>query len=104
VTAVASPASIGQSATTQLTVTVKPAAGTAAPAGTVTIALGNSVLGTAPLTASAGVGTATFSVKGGSLAPGANSIVVGYGGGTSFAPAAGSVTVTLTGVAVVAKR
>jgi hypothetical protein len=84
ITANANPAAIAQSGSTVLTATVKQASGSNAPAGLVAFALGKTVLGTAALTASATGSTAALLVNGASLAAGANSIIVTYGGSSGF--------------------
>jgi Pro-kumamolisin, activation domain/Bacterial Ig-like domain (group 3) len=95
ITLAASPASISQNTTTQLTATVKAASGTAAPAGSVTFSAGNIALGTATLAGSGGTATAALTVMGSSLANGANPVAASYGGNSSFSGSTGSVTVTV---------
>jgi hypothetical protein len=92
-TLVANPASIASSASTQLTVTVKAAAASTAPTGSVTFKVGTTQLGTAPLAVWGAIATATLTVKGSSLAAGSNSIVATYSGSGAFSGSTGSVTV-----------
>jgi subtilase family serine protease len=89
----ASLASIGSTASTTLTATVKPATGTTAPTGTITFSIGGKTLGTASLASS----VATLTLAGSSLSTGANTVLATYGGNASFTGATASVTVTLTG-------
>ncbi len=96
----ANPSSIAASASTQLTATVTPATGTTAPAGSVTFTLGNTSLGSAPLTASSGASSATLTVKASSLVGGANTISAAYSGAGSFGPSNASVAVTVTNAPV----
>lgn len=95
-TVVAVPANITQSATTQLTATVKPVTRTLGPAGSVTFASGGVLLGTASVTVSGWVGTAVLTVKGSSLTPGNNNITATYIPTGNFAGASSSVTVGVT--------
>jgi hypothetical protein len=97
---VASPASIAQSAATQLTAMVKTASGSSAAAGSVTFAIGNTSLGSAPLTAADGAAAAVLSVAGSKLSLGSNTITASYAGNSSFAASAGSMTVVATAPAV----
>jgi hypothetical protein len=94
--AAASPASIAQGATAQLTATVKAASGSAAPAGSVTFSAGNVALGTATLAGSGGTATAVLSLAGGKLSLGSNSITTSYAGNSTFAASTGSVIVVVT--------
>jgi hypothetical protein len=99
ITATAAPASIAAAASTVLTVSVKPVSGSVAPAGSLTFSLGGASLGTAPLSASGATASATFTVKGSSLAIGANSIAVAYPGSSTFGASATSVTVSIPVIA-----
>ena len=94
----ASPSSIASTATTQLTATVKPASGSAAPTGSVTFSAGNTTLGTATLSASG----ATLVVKGSSLTIGSNNVTVNYAGNASFSSSSGQTMVTVTAPAATA--
>jgi subtilase family serine protease len=89
------PASIAQSASTVLTVTVKPASGTVAPTGSVSFLAGGASLGKATLTASGANATAALTVNGVSLAGGSNTVTASYSGDSKCAASAGSVTVTV---------
>jgi Bacterial Ig-like domain (group 3) len=102
----ASPASFAQSASTQLTVTVKAAAGTASPTGSVTFALGPgataapSSLGTAVLAGSGGVATGTLTVNGNSLAAGNLVMTATYSGSSGFSGSSGSATLSVSAATV----
>lgn len=95
-TVTASAASIAQTASTQVTATIKGPAGSAAPAGTVAFSLGSVSLGSAALTASGSSSIATLTVKGSSLAAGNNTITASYSGNGSFASSSGSTTVSVS--------
>lgn len=84
-TVLASPATFAQSSSTLVTATVKPASGTAAPAGRVLFGVGNTLLGTVPITPSGTNATATLLVNGSGLAVGANVIVAVYSPTGNFA-------------------
>ena len=92
----ASPASIQISGSTVIAVTVTAASGTVAPNGSVSFNVGTNNLGTAALTGSGAVGTASLKVYGSQLVSGKNLITVSYGGSTNFKYSSGSVTVTVT--------
>jgi hypothetical protein len=94
-TLVANPTSFAASASTQLTVTVKAATGSAAPTGNVTFTVGRTLLGTASLAVSGATATATLTVKGSSLAAGSNSIVATYSGSGGFSGSTSSVIVNV---------
>lgn len=94
-TLVAAPATIASSATTVLTATVTAQTGSPAPTGSVTFTLPGSPLGSAPLTTSGSSGTATLTVKGSSLASGANTITATYAATGGFGGAAGSAVVNV---------
>ncbi len=105
-TLAASPATIAQSASSSLTVTIRAASGTASPTGSVTFttagaAANTPALGTATLSGTGGTATATFTLHGASLTPGSNSIAATYGGDAKFSgsTASGTVTVTVPAVA-----
>ena len=94
-TLVASAASIPAGQTLTLTATVVAASGTAIPAGTATFNDGATALGSVVLD---GTGKAVFTTS--SLAAGAHSLTVSYGGSTSFvASASATVAVQVTAVA-----
>jgi len=95
-TVAANPASIRATDTTQVTATVKPASGSAAPTGSVTFAVGSTVLGTASLAASAANAGATLAVKGSSLSIGSNTITATYTPTGSFTGSTATVSVTVT--------
>jgi hypothetical protein len=99
-TLVASPAGIGSTAGTTLTVTVNPTTGTTAPTGSVTFSLGAKPLGTVTLVASGGTSTAALPVSGSSLAIGSNTITASYGGNATFNGSVATAVVTVTGAAV----
>ncbi|MGA3018651.1 MAG: protease pro-enzyme activation domain-containing protein, partial [Bryobacteraceae bacterium] len=92
----ANPTTILISGTTVVTVNVTAASGSVAPNGSVSFNAGTKNLGTATLTGSGSVGSASLKVYGSQLAAGANIITVSYGGSTNFKYSSGSVTVTVT--------
>ena len=92
----AAPTSILISGTTVLTVTVTAASGSVAPNGSVSFNVGTKNLGTAALTGSGAVGSASLKVYGSQLAAGANIVTVSYGGSTNFKFSSGSATVNVT--------
>ena len=94
-TVMANPTSLASTGSTQLTAHVVPAAGSATPTGTVTFAIGTTVLGKVSVTASANIAAAVLTVKGSSLAPGANNITASYAASGNFANSTSSVTVTV---------
>jgi hypothetical protein len=96
----ANPASIAQSASTVLTVTMKPASGAIAPTGSVIFTSGNASLGTATLVTSGGNATASLTVKGTSLAAGSDVVTVSYSGDSKYSASTGSVSVTVTAAPV----
>ena len=96
-TLAASPVNITATASTQLIATVKPSAGTASPAGSVTFTMGSTALGTAPLSGSGGTATATLTVNGSRLAAGANILTATYAGDGGSGGSSGAATVTVTG-------
>src|ERR1019366_6893132 len=67
----ASVASISAGSSTVLTATVKAASGTGSPTGSVSFAVGQTVLGTVALSGSGGGATASLALNGSQLAPGA---------------------------------
>jgi len=95
-TVAASVASIPPTGSTQLTITIKPATGTAAPTGSATLALGTASLGSAPLTPSGSNGVATITVNGSSLKTGANTIAANYVATGNFTSSSGSTVITVT--------
>jgi hypothetical protein len=80
---------------------VKPAAGSTLPTGTVSFAIGNTSLGSATLTVSAGMASASVSVAGSKLSLGSNTITASYAGSGSFAASTSSVLVVVTAPTVV---
>lgn len=99
-TLTASPTSLASTGSTQLTATIK-ASGTVPPTGSVTFSVGKTTLGSAAVSGSGG--TATLTLKGSSLAAGANSIGAVYAG-AGFATATASATITVTPAAAVSKQ
>jgi uncharacterized membrane protein len=91
----ASATSIGANGSTVLTATVQAASGSAAPTGTVSFALGGKALGTAALSVSGNVATASLTVEGSQLSAGANSIAATYEGTASFQSSSGSISITV---------
>jgi hypothetical protein len=105
-TVVASPASIAQSATTQLTATVTPVSGTNPPTGSVVFAAGTTSLGSVAVVASSSAASgssakAVLTVKGTSLAPGSNTVTATYTATGSFNNSTGSAVVTVAAPVVV---
>ena len=89
--------SINRSNSLGVTVTVasSPAGGTA-PTGTVTLtASGSSFSATGTLS---GSGSSSFTIPGGTLAVGADTLTASYAGDTTYAPANGTATVGVTGI------
>jgi hypothetical protein len=89
----ASHAAIAQNSMTVLTATVKTASGEGAPAGSVSFTVGNTLLGTVPVTA---LGTAALTVQGSNLTVGQNTIAAGYAASGNFANSSASITVNVT--------
>jgi subtilase family serine protease len=80
--------------TGRLTVTVRSASGSAIPSGTVAFLLGDLLLGTASLTSTSGTAaTATFVLKGATLAPGNNLVLASFQGSGVFSGSTTSMTV-----------
>jgi hypothetical protein len=80
-----------------LTATVKAAGGSAIPTGSVTFALGSTLLGSAVLTPSgSGAAGGTLTLNNSNLAPGNNTIAVNYAGNTAFSRSTASITITVT--------
>ena len=92
----ASPASIAQGASTQLTATVRPVSGTALPSGTVSFTSGAATLGTAALASAGSAATAAVTVSSSSLALGNNTVNATYAGNSSFTGSSASAVVTVT--------
>jgi|GEM_PF-280329 len=101
-TVTANPTSIPSDGSTVLTATVKAASGTTSPTGSVSFTLGTSSLGSAALAGSGGSATASLTVNGSQLAVGSNAIAASYAGSGTFGASSASVTVTVTGPAIVA--
>jgi uncharacterized protein (TIGR03437 family) len=95
----ANPATVTANGSTVLTATVRPATGASLPTGTVSFSLGQTVLGSANLTASGGAAAASLTVNGSQLAAGVNTIRASYGGFAAFSSSSGAVEVTVTGAA-----
>ena len=79
----------------KLTATVTAAAGGATPSGTVSFNVADSSLGSAPLTVSGGVATATFTLSAGRLPIGAGTVWAIYSGDASFSGSSASVIETV---------
>jgi hypothetical protein len=94
-TVVATPASIAPTATTLLTATVKAVTGNIGPTGSVSFVSGNILLGSAPVTVAAGIGTAVLAVKGTSLRVGSNNITATYTATGNLSGATSPVTVNV---------
>jgi hypothetical protein len=99
----ASPASIVQTAATQLIAIVRAAAGSSSPTGSITFATGKTALGAATLAGSEGIATATLTVKGSSLIAGNNVVTAAYAGG-SFSASAASVAVNVVAATAAALK
>jgi subtilase family serine protease len=96
----ASPSSIAQSGSTQLTAKVSAVTGSNPPTGSVTFSGGGASLGSAALTPSGSTATATLTVKGTSLAAGSNAIAANYTGAGAFSNSTAIATVTVAGAPV----
>ncbi len=94
-TVAASPASIPQTGTTQLTAAVRTGSGGAPPSGNVTFTVGGVSLGVASLTPSGGAATATLTVRGSSLAVGSNAVTASYAGSSAFTSSTGSSAINI---------
>jgi hypothetical protein len=92
----ASPAAFAQSSSTVLTARVKAGSGSSGPAGSIVFALGNLLLGAAPAAVSGITGTAVLTVRGSSLALGANVIMAIYASTDNFAGSSSSVGLNVT--------
>jgi uncharacterized protein (TIGR03437 family) len=79
----------------KLTATVKAAAGSATPTGTVGFNSADNSIGSAPLTASGGTATATVSVSASQLPIGAGTVWAIYSGDASFSGSSASLVVTV---------
>src|ERR1035437_5848197 len=79
----------------KLTATVTAAAGSDTPSGTVAFNAADSSLGSAPLTVSGGVATATFTLSAGRLPIGAGTVWAIYSGDASFSGSSASLIVTV---------
>jgi uncharacterized protein (TIGR03437 family) len=91
-----SPPNILITVSSTLTATVKAASGITTPAGTVSFSVGNTVLGTATLSGSAGTATATLAIEGILLTTGANTIRATYSGSTSFGSSSATTPVNVS--------
>jgi subtilase family serine protease len=96
-TLTATPTTLATNSSAVLTATVKAASGTATPSGSVTFKLGQTALGSANLLGSGLIATATFSVAGKQLAPGANAITASYSGAGGFQASSGTAVITVSG-------
>jgi len=93
----AAPAKITPTGSTQITATLNVASGSSAPLGTVVFTFGTTSLGTISAASSTGsVSTGSLTIKGSTLASGANSITATFVPTGNFTGSAGSVTVTVT--------
>jgi hypothetical protein len=93
----ANPTTIASGGSTLLTATVSAASGATSPAGSVSFAVGQTSLGTAPLSGSGGTATATLTVQATQLSSGSNLIAASYLGSATFLASSGSATVEVTG-------
>ena len=92
----ANPATFASSGSAALTATVSAGSGSTSPTGSVTFAVGQSVLGVATLSGSGGSATAPLTVNGSQLSNGNNLIAASYGGSPSFVASYGSVMVDVS--------
>ena len=90
----ASPAVIASSGSVQVAATITAAAGSNTPTGTVIFMAGSAPMGSVFLRGSAGVATASLTLRGSGLAPGTNTITAVYAG-AGFAPVSASAAVTV---------
>lgn len=81
--------------TVKFTATVRAAAGSATPSGTVSLNVADSSLGSAPLTVSGSVATATFTLSASQLPIGAGNVWAIYSGDASFSGSSASLIVTV---------
>jgi uncharacterized protein (TIGR03437 family) len=91
----ASPSILVVSSSITLTASVKASSGSASPTGSVEFSVGSTSLGTAALSGSGGVATATLKVQGAQLIPGDDTITASYGGGNGFGSSSGTARVTV---------
>ncbi len=94
---VANPGTVSSSGSTVLTATVSAASGTTSPTGSVSFAVGETVLGAGELSGSGGSATANLTVDASQLSAGSNTIAASYAGSPVFQASSGSVTVNVTG-------
>jgi len=80
---------------TVLTATVKAASGTTSPAGAVTFAVGQQILGAVSLSGSGGVATAVLQVNASQLASGANTITASYAGSALFSASSANLLIVV---------
>jgi len=88
----ATPSTVAQNASTNLTATVRPASGSTLPTGAVVFTSGSKALGSASLTN----GSVTLPVAASALTVGANTITATYAGNTMFTGSSGSTSVSVT--------
>ncbi len=94
-TLTASPANIVASGSAVATATVKASSGTTSPTGSVSFTVGSSLLGTAALSGSGGMATASFTVLGSQLLAASNTVQAYYGGSPTFGSSSASATITV---------
>ena len=87
--------SVTVTSTVKLTATVTAAAGSDTPSGTVSFNAADSSLGSAPLTVSGGIATATLTLSAGRLPIGAGAVWAIYSGDASFSGSSASLIVTV---------
>jgi hypothetical protein len=92
----ASPSSVSQTGTTQLTAIVSPMTGSSQPAGTVVFGSGSNFLGSAPVAVSGGSASATLKVSAASLSAGVNAVNATFQATGNFASSTAAATVTVT--------
>lgn len=96
ITLTATPASITPAASVQLTATVASLSGSNAPPGTVTFAVGRTVLGSANLIGTGATETASVTVKDSSLSIGPNTITATYHGSATLVNVSATATVAVS--------
>ena len=93
----ANPGSIASGGSTVVTATVSAVSGVTSPTGSVSFAVGQTVLGVTALSGSGGSATASLTVNGSQLSSGSNLIAASYAGSPTFQASSGSVTVNVSG-------
>jgi hypothetical protein len=87
---------------TVLTATVQSAGATSPPTGTVTFAVGSTILGVVALSGSGGAATAVLAVNGSQFASGTNTVTATYGGSATLSGSSATLAIGIVGVTVAA--